>query len=72
MTIAKWAISTQEQQDLHYSAARFNEKGCLPVWGGDGMLFVLTHHRTSHIMLQSSGGNFEVKILGKFWIDVYF
>jgi hypothetical protein len=37
MTIAKWAISTQEQQDLHYSAARFNEKGCLHLWGGDDL-----------------------------------
>jgi hypothetical protein len=33
MTTAKWTISTGEQQDLHYPAARFNEKGCLLVWG---------------------------------------
>jgi hypothetical protein len=29
----KWTINTQEQQDLCYPAARFNEKGCLLVWG---------------------------------------
>jgi hypothetical protein len=33
MTTAKWTINTREQQDLHYPAARFNDKGCLPVWG---------------------------------------
>jgi hypothetical protein len=37
MTTAKWANSTEEQQDLPYSAARFNEKGCLRVWGGDAL-----------------------------------
>lgn len=38
MTMAKWTISTREQQDLHYPpAARLNEKGCLPVWSGDGL-----------------------------------
>jgi hypothetical protein len=48
----------REQQDLSYSAARFNEKGCF----GVEMLFVLTHHKTriSHIMLQSRGGNYVV------------
>jgi hypothetical protein len=35
MTTAKWTINTGEQQHLRYPAARFNEKGCLPVWGGD-------------------------------------
>jgi hypothetical protein len=28
-------ISTRAQQDLHYHVTRFNEKGCLSVWGGD-------------------------------------
>jgi hypothetical protein len=37
MTPAKWTINPGEQQDLHYPAARFNEKGCLPVWGGDAL-----------------------------------
>jgi hypothetical protein len=37
MTTAKWTINTREQQDLHHSAARFNEKGCLWVWGGDAL-----------------------------------
>jgi hypothetical protein len=37
MTTAKWTINTGEQQDLHYLAARLNEKGCLPVWGGDAL-----------------------------------
>jgi hypothetical protein len=37
MTTAKWTISTEEQQDLRYRAARFKEKGCLPVWGGDAL-----------------------------------
>jgi hypothetical protein len=27
--------NTGAQQDLSYPAARFNEKGCLQVWGGD-------------------------------------
>jgi len=36
MTTAKWTINTgEQQQDLCYRAARFNEKGLLPVWGGD-------------------------------------
>jgi len=35
MTIAKLTIG--EQQDLRYPAARFNEKECLPVWGGDAL-----------------------------------
>jgi hypothetical protein len=26
-------INTGSQQDLHYPVARFNEKGCLEVWG---------------------------------------
>jgi len=34
MTTAKWTLITGDQQDLAYPAARFNEKGCLPVWGG--------------------------------------
>jgi hypothetical protein len=34
MTTAKWTFNTGEQQDLRFPAApRFNEKGCLPVWG---------------------------------------
>jgi hypothetical protein len=37
MTTAKWTINTGEQQDLCYPVARFNEKQCLPVWGGDGL-----------------------------------
>jgi hypothetical protein len=30
-------IDTGAQNDLHYHAARFNEKGCLQVWGGDAL-----------------------------------
>jgi hypothetical protein len=37
MTTAKWTINTIEQQDLPYSGARYNEKGRLPVWGGDAL-----------------------------------
>jgi hypothetical protein len=38
MTTAKWTINTGEQQDLRYpAAARYNEKGRLPVWGGDAL-----------------------------------
>jgi hypothetical protein len=40
MTTAKWTINSGEQQDLHYPAARFNEKGCSLVW--DGMLLPAT------------------------------
>jgi hypothetical protein len=36
-TTAKWTINTREQQNLRYRAARFNEKGCLPVWDGDAL-----------------------------------
>jgi hypothetical protein len=32
MTSGKWTVNTGEQQDLRYPAARFNEKGCWPVW----------------------------------------
>ncbi len=28
-------INTGSQQDSRYPAARFNEMGCLQVWGGD-------------------------------------
>jgi len=31
---AKWtSINRGSYQDLHYPVARFNEKGCLQVWG---------------------------------------
>jgi len=29
--------NTRKQHDLHYLVARFNEKGCLPVWDGDAL-----------------------------------
>ncbi len=32
MTTAKWTMNTEQPQELRYPAARFNEKGCLPVW----------------------------------------
>ncbi len=41
MTTAKWAINSGQQQDFHYPAARFNEKGCSLVWDGDA----LTRHK---------------------------
>jgi hypothetical protein len=50
MTTAKWTISTGEQQHLHYPAARFNEKGCLLVWGGDA-LSTYSMQRTARILL---------------------
>jgi hypothetical protein len=37
MTTAKWTTNTAEQQDFRYRAARFNEKECLPAWGGDAL-----------------------------------
>ncbi len=40
MTTAKWNVNNQylrEQQDLSYPAARFKEKGCFLVWGGDAL-----------------------------------
>jgi hypothetical protein len=37
MTTAKWTINSGQQQDLHYRAARFNEKGCSLVWDGDAL-----------------------------------
>ncbi len=41
----KWPVQNgpsipEEQQDLRYPAATLNEKGCLPLWGGDA----LTHY----------------------------
>jgi hypothetical protein len=30
-------IHTGAEQELCYPAARFNEKGCLEVWGGDAL-----------------------------------
>ncbi len=35
----KWPLQNGplKQQDLHYPAARFNEKGCLLVWGEDAL-----------------------------------
>ncbi len=30
-------INIGAQQDLLYLAARFNEKGCLQLWGGDAL-----------------------------------
>jgi hypothetical protein len=35
MTTAKMDINTGAQQHVRYPAARFNENGCLQVWGGD-------------------------------------
>jgi hypothetical protein len=40
MTTAKWTINRgdqRDQQDLRYPTARFNEKGCLAMWGGDAL-----------------------------------
>jgi hypothetical protein len=34
-------IKTGVKHNLYYPAARFSEKGCLPVWGGDA---VRTHN----------------------------
>jgi hypothetical protein len=50
MTTAKWTINTREQQDLHYPAARFNENGCLPVWGGNA----LTRHNMTLGVLKNA------------------
>ncbi len=30
-------INTRAQQDSRYPSPRFNEKGCLQVWGGDAL-----------------------------------
>jgi hypothetical protein len=38
MTTAKWTIHPGEQQDLHYPAARFNEKGCFACVGVEMLL----------------------------------
>jgi hypothetical protein len=51
MTTTKWSIDTAEQQqDLRYLAARFDEKGCLPVWGGDDARNPLIRERDSRIV----------------------
>jgi hypothetical protein len=50
MTTAKWTINTWEQQDLHYPAARFNEKGCLPGWGGDALSHNHHNHETNELV----------------------
>jgi hypothetical protein len=42
MTTAKWSIKIiWEQLDLRHLAARFNEKECLPVRGGDALSLLL-------------------------------
>jgi hypothetical protein len=33
-------INTGAQQDIGYPGERFNEKGCLQVWGGDVLCFI--------------------------------
>jgi hypothetical protein len=43
MTTAKWTVNTGVQQDSRYPDARFNEKGCLQLWGGDGLYNMLCH-----------------------------
>jgi hypothetical protein len=53
MTTAKWTINIGEEQDFRYPAARFNEKGCLPVWGRDAFNSVLC-------------GGYFVKTVGSF------
>jgi hypothetical protein len=58
MTTAKWTINTGEQEDFCYPAARFNEKGCLPVWGGDalsGVNLSWTHKYAHDTMLFQTG-----------------
>jgi hypothetical protein len=52
MITTKWRSidSAEQQQDLRYLAARFNEKGCLPVWGGDDALNPLIRGRLSRIV----------------------
>jgi hypothetical protein len=37
MTTAKWTINTGAKKDSSYPGARFNEKGCLKVLGGDAL-----------------------------------
>jgi len=59
MITAKWMINTGEQHDLRYPNARFNEKGCLPVWGGDALKLLGAHtldfivHLTSSFLTRS-------------------
>jgi len=35
-------IDTRAQQGLGYPAARLSEKGCLPVWGGNALIRVVS------------------------------
>jgi hypothetical protein len=42
MTTAKWTIN-METSRIGYPAARINEKGCLPAWGGDAIISKLMH-----------------------------
>jgi hypothetical protein len=50
MATAKWTVNTEEQQDLRYPAPRFNEKGCLPVCGGNA----LTRHNVTLGVLKNA------------------
>jgi len=34
-------IGSAQQQDVRYRAARFNEKGCLEVWGVEMLLILI-------------------------------
>jgi len=37
MTTAKWTSIQERSRIQRYPAARFNEKGCLRVWGGHAL-----------------------------------
>ncbi len=34
-------VNTRAEHESRYPAVRFNEKGCLQVWGGDGLRMML-------------------------------
>jgi hypothetical protein len=54
--------NTGAQQDLHYLAAGFNEKGCLQVWGGDALRGLSFELCTSLNLLDN---------LDEFWTHIY-
>jgi hypothetical protein len=48
-------INRGAQQKLRYPVARFNEKGCLQVWGGDAfMLYFCLFWNSLRLVLMSS------------------
>jgi hypothetical protein len=61
-------INTGAQQDSHHPTARFNQKGCLQVWGGDALRtshekFSKTWHITPHNCPSNTKSKFRLAFI---------